>query len=338
MNNEYGYILVADDNQMSRLKLSHNLEKQGHTVVLAENGRQALELVQSHSFDLILLDIIMPEMDGFQVLDQMKRDGLLQNIPVVVISALDDMKSIVRCIEIGAEDYLFKPFDPVLLKARIQSSLEKKRLRDQEQQREKDRIARELHDNLGNDLTSIKLMFDEVEQFLIKQPEKARNTIRTIKENTLVSIEKVRDFIWAINLEENTWDDVVSHLKSYALRLFNSFNIDLQFNHTLLSQPPFMNTHLRFNLFNIYKEALGNILKHSKTTQVDIEILVNNKRIEMKIVDRGVGFNTELNMEGKYGLKNMKKRAEEIGATITISSKKDCGTEVHLILPDIKLY
>lgn len=132
MKQRPGHILVVDDNRLNRLRLSHGLEQQGHTVTLAENGRQALERVQADSFDVLLLDIIMPEMDGYQVLERMKSDGTLRDIPVIVISALDEMDSIVRCIEMGAEDYLPKPFDPVLLKARIGASLEKKRLRDQE--------------------------------------------------------------------------------------------------------------------------------------------------------------------------------------------------------------
>jgi adenylate cyclase len=90
-------------------------------------------MIRAQSFDLVLLDIVMPEMDGYQVLERMKRDSSLRDIPVIVISALDEMESVIKCIKMGAEDYLPKPFDPVLLRARIEACLEKKRLRDQEQ-------------------------------------------------------------------------------------------------------------------------------------------------------------------------------------------------------------
>jgi adenylate cyclase len=133
MADEHGHILVVDDNRLNRVKLSRGLEQQGHRVALAENGRRALEMVRAEPFDLMLLDIMMPELDGYQVLEQMKGDTELRDIPIIVISALDEMESIVRCIKMGAEDYLPKPFDPVLLRARIGASLEKKRLRDQEQ-------------------------------------------------------------------------------------------------------------------------------------------------------------------------------------------------------------
>src|SRR5512135_3272006 len=132
MTGEQGHILVVDDQRTNRLKLSFGLKQQGHTVDEAENGMLALEKLRAEAFDLVLLDIMMPEMDGYQVLDQMKEDKTLRDVPVIVISAMDDMESVVKGIELGAEDYLPKTFDPVLLRARIGACLEKKRLRDQE--------------------------------------------------------------------------------------------------------------------------------------------------------------------------------------------------------------
>jgi signal transduction histidine kinase len=127
-----GHILVVDDNRVNRITLARSLEQQGHTVALAENGQQALDMVTQEPFDVVLLDIVMPGIDGYQVLERMKADQTLRDIPVIVISALDDIASAVRSIEMGAEDYLPKPFDPVLLKARLRASLEKKKLRDLE--------------------------------------------------------------------------------------------------------------------------------------------------------------------------------------------------------------
>lgn len=133
MADEQGHILIVDDSQLNRRKLSIGLKQQGHTVALAEDGQQAMEMIGQGAFDLVLLDIMMPQMNGYEVLAQMKQDGTLRDIPVIVISALDELESTVKCIEMGAEDYLLKPFNPTLLKARIGASLEKKRLRDQEQ-------------------------------------------------------------------------------------------------------------------------------------------------------------------------------------------------------------
>ncbi len=133
MENEAGHVLVVDDNRMNRLKLSHSVKLQGHTVETAENGVQALEMMRERQFDVLLLDILMPEMDGFEVLAEMKADADLKNIPVIVISASDELESAVRSIEMGAEDYIAKPFNPVFLRARLEASLRRKKLRDLEQ-------------------------------------------------------------------------------------------------------------------------------------------------------------------------------------------------------------
>lgn len=133
MNAEQGSILIVDDIEANRDLLSRRLQRQGHEVVVAEHGRQAIERLKQQPFDLVLCDIMMPEMNGYQVLEHLKTDAALRHIPIIMISALDDIESVVRCIELGAEDYLFKPFNPTLLKARINACLEKKRLRDQEQ-------------------------------------------------------------------------------------------------------------------------------------------------------------------------------------------------------------
>jgi len=127
-----GFVLVVDDIETNREVLSRRLERQGYAVATAENGRQALEMLRADIFDLVLLDIMMPEMDGYEVLRRLKADEALRHIPVIMISALSEMDSVVRCIEMGAEDYLPKPFNPILLKARIGACLEKKRARDRE--------------------------------------------------------------------------------------------------------------------------------------------------------------------------------------------------------------
>ena len=125
-------VLVVDDIEMNRDMLCTLLQADGHKATVAENGRLGLEMIKSQPYDLVLLDVMMPEMNGYQVLEQMKADSTLRAIPVIVLSALDEIGSVVRCIELGAEDYLPKPFDPVLLRARIGACLEKKHLRDQE--------------------------------------------------------------------------------------------------------------------------------------------------------------------------------------------------------------
>ena len=142
-----GDLLIVDDNEINRDLLTRHLQRQGHNVTVAENGRQALEIIQTHTFDLVLLDIMMPEINGYQVLQHLKNHETWRDIPVIMISALGELESVVRCIEMGAEDYLFKPFDPVLLKARIGACLEKKRLRDRAKEQQ-ERLA-EMGENIA---------------------------------------------------------------------------------------------------------------------------------------------------------------------------------------------
>lgn len=131
---DFGHLLVVDDNKVNRLLLARGLEEQGHQVEFATNGREALDALRSNHYDLVLLDIMMPDIDGYQVLEELTSDQDLSNIPVIMTSAMEELDSVVKCIELGAEDYLFKPVNPTLLKARINASLEKKRLRDQQQE------------------------------------------------------------------------------------------------------------------------------------------------------------------------------------------------------------
>ena len=133
-NAEKGELLVVDDNRVNRLLVARTLEQFGHRVAFAENGRLALETLRNHPVDLVLLDIEMPEMDGYQTLEALQADPKLRDIPIVMMSSLDEVDSVARCIEMGAEDYLFKPVNAVLLRARVAASLEKKRLRDQQRE------------------------------------------------------------------------------------------------------------------------------------------------------------------------------------------------------------
>lgn len=125
---DQGAILIVDDNEMNRDMLSRRLRRLGYEVELAENGWDALEMLRKNTkFNLVLLDVMMPRMNGYEVLQTIKQDAELHHLPVIMISAVDDLDSVVQCIEMGAEDYLFKPFNPVLLKARVESSIRRGR-------------------------------------------------------------------------------------------------------------------------------------------------------------------------------------------------------------------
>jgi adenylate cyclase len=143
-----GNILIVEDNRVNSLLLSRGLQQLGHAIAFAEHGREALDLLRTRDFDLMLLDVLMPELDGYEVLAELQRDPRLRDLPVIVTSSLDELDSVVKCVEMGAEDYLTKPVNPVLLNARISASLEKKRLRDQQRELISKFATKEVADDL----------------------------------------------------------------------------------------------------------------------------------------------------------------------------------------------
>jgi serine phosphatase RsbU (regulator of sigma subunit) len=124
------HVLIVDDLEVNRDLLARRVQRLGHSIAFATSGREALACMRAASFDLVLLDITMPDMDGYQALQQIKADPLLAHVPVVMVTAIDGVDSVVRCLELGAEDYITKPFNPVVLRARVESSLNKKRVAD----------------------------------------------------------------------------------------------------------------------------------------------------------------------------------------------------------------
>lgn len=156
-----GAVLVVDDTNSLRFMLSQHVRQLGHQVAGASNGREALQMLQDQPFDVVLLDVLMPEMDGHAVLERMKADPHLRDIPVIVVSGVEELESVARCIEQGAEDYLHKPANPVLLKARLNACLEKKRLRDREV-----RLHRRLEENY-NRLRELESLRDSLTHMVV---------------------------------------------------------------------------------------------------------------------------------------------------------------------------
>ncbi|HEX9115473.1 MAG TPA: adenylate/guanylate cyclase domain-containing response regulator [Anaerolineae bacterium] len=201
MPKEAGRVLVADDNKVIRLLIGRNLEGQGHKVTFAENGRQALELLRSQPFDLLLLDIEMPDMDGQQTLEALVADPALRSVPVVMISGVEDLNTVVQCIELGAEDYLHKPINPVLLKARVNASLEKKRLRDGQRELIRkfatDEVAEDLLAtgfSLGGKWVEASVMFSDIRSFTsIAESQSPAETIELLNDYYTLMMDAIAE-------------------------------------------------------------------------------------------------------------------------------------------------
>jgi len=207
---QQSHILVVDDNKMNRLLLARGLEQQGHHVSFAENGCQALEMLHAQGFDLVLLDVLMPEMDGYQVLGELMADTELKNVPVIMVSAVGELDSVVKCIEMGAEDYLPKPINPVLLKARIGSSLEKKRLRDQQRELIRKFATKEVAEDLeasgfslGGKFVAATVMFSDIRGFTtISESQPPADTIELLNDYYTLMMD-------AINGEQGVVNQIV---------------------------------------------------------------------------------------------------------------------------------
>jgi class 3 adenylate cyclase len=194
-----GTILIADDNRVNRLLLARGLEQEGHAVAFAEHGGEALDLLTKQRFDLMLLDVLMPELDGYAVLEKLKDDPHLRDIPVIVTSALDELDSVVRCLEMGAEDYLTKPVNSVLLNARINASLEKKRLRDQQRELISKFATKEVADDLltsgfalGGRYVEASAMFCDIRSFTtIAEAREPAETIELLNDYYLLMMDAI---------------------------------------------------------------------------------------------------------------------------------------------------
>jgi len=201
-------LLVIDDNKVNRIVLSRSLQQQGHVVETAENGAEGLNKIRTQSFDLVLLDIEMPIMDGFQVLEACLNDVDLRQIPIIMTSAMDELDAVVKCVELGAEDYLTKPVNPILLRARVNASLEKKRLRDQQRKLFRtfatSAVAEELLAkgfSLGGKYVNATAMFADIRDFTaISETQDPADTIELLNNYYALMFDAISQHDGIVNL------------------------------------------------------------------------------------------------------------------------------------------
>ena len=211
-SHEPGQMLVVDDNRLNRLLLTRALEQQGHYVSNAENGRIAMEMLRSQRFDVLLLDIDMPEMNGFEVLEALLSDNQLRDIPVIMTSASDELDRVVKCIEMGAEDYLVKPLNPIFLMARVNASLEKKRLRDEQRKLFHTFATPEVAEqllrdgfSLGGKYVTASVMFADIRSFTsISENQEPADTIEMLNDYFALMFEAITENHGTVNQME--WD------------------------------------------------------------------------------------------------------------------------------------
>ena len=339
-----GRILVVDDEMLNRTLLSTNLSESDYVVETAEDGQQALEMLDTQSFDVVLLDLMMPKMDGYQVLAHMKSDDSLRRIPVIVISSMDEMESVVRCIEMGATDYLPKPFNPVLLHARLNASLASLHqermdmLRRQlaqvtaTQEEERQRIARELHDGVGPALASLNLRLRTTVKLLERDGHPAAEEIEELAELVQVSIQDIRRLIH--DLRPAALDDfgLVPALREYVARYQEEQDLEVTLALPRIDER--LPAPVETTLFRVVQEALANVARHAQAQWVEISLTRDPEGVTLCIADDGRGFDPQVPRTGAHlGLWSMHERVEQLGGRFGVDSAPGRGAELTITLP-----
>jgi signal transduction histidine kinase len=342
-NTGKGRILVVDDEMLNRVLLSTNLRESGYFVEMASDGLQALQLLRTGEFDAVLLDLIMPRMDGYQVLAEMRSDALLRRIPVIVISSIYDMESIVRCIEMGATDYLAKPFNPVLLQARIRgslASLQEERMemiREQfaqvtaVQEEERQRIARELHDGLVPVLASLSIRLHTVGKRLDREEHPAAGEVKEIAEQAQASSRDIRHLIHDLRPVALDELGLVPALRQHLARCEQEHGLAINL---IADERQRLAGPMETALFRIVQEAVNNVIQHAQAQHVSVTLDQNQEQVTLQVVDNGQGFNAQLPRSGRHvGLWSMRERVEQLGGQFEVRSAPGKGTVVTAVIP-----
>jgi signal transduction histidine kinase len=343
MNGGKGRILVVDDERLNRILLSTNLQESGYTVETAEDGKEALRMLRAQPFDAVLLDLVMPRMDGYQVLAEMKRDDALRRIPVMVISSTDEMESIVRCIEMGATDYLPKPFNPVLLHARIRASLaslQEERmavLREQfaqvtaAQEEERQRIARELHDGLGPALASLNIRLLTVRKLLEREGHPVTGEIEELAEQVQASIRDIRRLIHDLRPVALDELGLVPALREHLAHCQQEHDLAIEF---VADDGERLSAAVESALFRIVQEAVNNVLRHAQARHLSVTLTRDEDQVTLRVADDGQGFDIQVPRSGRHvGLWSMRERVEQLGGQFQVHSAPGQGTTVTTVVP-----
>jgi len=353
-------ILIVDDDKAGRDMLVRQLAREGHSAAAAGNGGEALNLLVRSSFDLVLLDVVMPEMDGFQVLQQI-RSSSLRDIPVIMISALDELEGAARCIEAGAEDYLFKPFDPILLRARLHSALERKRMREQE---------REHTNELEIAGQNLQRANEALNRFAFAASHDLQEPLRAVTTSLQLLSRQVKGQLTA---EQNEWlgfavdgarrmTHLISDLLAYSLaanqgRASESVPCESAFAEALtnlrqaIAESGAVVTHGRLpcvradpaQLGQLFQNLIGNAIKYRgpETPAIQISAELDGNRWIVSVSDNGIGidplysktvFEPFQRLHSKrvpgtgLGLSICERIVESMGGTIWVDSKSGQGS------------
>jgi signal transduction histidine kinase len=343
-------LLIVDDEPSARETLLSMLEGSPCDIETAKNGPEALQKAERLQPDLILLDVMMPGMDGFEVCRRIRSTPKLAEVPIVILTALDDRASLLRGIEAGADDFLTKPVDRAELRARVRTITRLNRYRTLMEQREnlrllaervmtaqeeeRRRISRELHDDLGQALTSLMLDIRNLQESLPASqpdlPERLQALHRQAHEISVKVRELAQDMrppiLDALGLKEA--------LQAYCAEFGRRTSLQVQFEADDL--PPSLPDLHAVTLYRVLQEALTNIVKHAQASRVWVDVTVEGSAVTLTVQDNGCGFDPEKPRPGGLGLTGLRERLTLAGGVFKVSSSPVRGTIVmaRLTLPE----
>ncbi len=333
-------ILIVDDEPSARETLISMLEGQGYLLKSASNGKEALKMARHLLPDLILLDVMMPEMDGFEVCKRIRTIPKLAEVPILILTALNEPMWLVQGIEAGADDFLTKPISRQELLARVQTITRLNRYRTLLTQREdlrnmamqvvsaqedeRKRLSRELHDDLGQALTmqlltlrNLQGAFSTPNSALYDRLEKLHKDTKEIYTNIHRLVKDLRPpALETLNLE--------TALQSYCTEFTHSTGLEIIFEAD--NDLPVFSDIYQITLYRVLQESLTNIIKHTQAKKSWVELSIEKDKINLTIQDNGKGFEYDQTQEKGIGLKGIKERLTLIGGKLYINSSENQGT------------
>lgn len=326
-----GDVLIVDDNPANLHLLLELLSDHDFSVRVARNGAAALDTVRRLPPDVILLDIRMPQMDGYEVCRQLKQDPTLKDIPVIFVTAADDILDKVKAFSVGGVDYIMRPFQAEEVIARVTTHVNLYRALTTAQElailQERQRLARELHDAVNQTLFSLSLTADTAMRSLRQGTEATRPFIQELQQ--LIHEAKAEMRVLMYELRPESLHDAPLHqlLSNLANTLTGKIDIHL---HCELQEVTALPADVTIIFYRIAQETMTNIIKHARARTVYIQLEALGDGAQMTIRDDGIGFDVQCVPSNHYGLHNMRERAAAIGAAYALDSAPSQGTQMQL--------
>lgn len=342
-------VFIVDDEPTSRETLVAMLEGENYELQLAKDGIQALQMLEQLQPDLILLDIMMPGMDGFEVCRRIRSTPPLAEVPIIMLTALDDRDSLLRGIESGADDFLSKPVDRRELTARVHTITRLNRYRTLMEQREniqrmaervvaaqeeeRQRLSRELHDDLGQALTTQLLALRNLQEDLSIPVEIMFERLQSLYEQSYEIFIKIRRL--ARDLRPPVLDalGLKVAMQTYCTEFTRRTHLPVIFESEVDTFLPELPDMYNITLYRALQEALTNVVKHAQASQVWVDLSVEEDTVNLTVQDNGIGFSEDIPESNGIGLAGLRERITIAGGTLNISSTPKHGTILSAQFP-----